>query len=657
MDRRQSFANWSTFPFDDDIHYEALSYTWGSHVKSDLITLGGTAFPVTSNLFAALRALRNEHADSILWIDAVCINQDDIFERSQEVLRMLRIYQRAERVVVWLGETSDDSTFAIDHLLSLVSQWNYDHDRMAQLLVNTATSTFILGAAIIYAVRSRPFPAIWTVTYYARLIPASTGLILLASRIITFWFFFELGLCVFIGYRRATVMATDMASIPEARAVKALESFFMRAWFRRVWVVQEIAAAQDAMILCGPVSISLRDMCIACDQIERRIIRSSTRNPYADSQFQRCRPFRDMFNPNKLSSKKSRLRWDLQSLLIHFSNFGATRPHDKVYGLLGLASEFHHQEEERGAIMAPDYTLPLNKVYAETAKFVIMWSGRLDILRACDGFHRMPGLPSWAPDWNCDVFRKHRQLSSHTKSYHLPSDLVPAQPVARFLNDSSTMIVRGFIIGHFIDSGEILFSTNPSDETNHNLLDPVLKYYFPIMTWIFKFYIVRCCIRFCIRFCVGFCLKPSIRLFNRFYPEAHVILPRSFDRIDEYLGESKIDEDDGEYFGPPQVMANLFPLADTNAEERILRNVHWESILNRTSIAMRNGHTYTPNPQVGDLICMFIGAAEAYIVRKTGGDYELFCSATFGPFTQLLWEDCEREHREGTLKLQYFRLR
>jgi hypothetical protein len=62
-------------------------------------------------------------------------------------------------------------------------------------------------------------------------------------------------------------------------------------------------------------------------------------------------------------------------------------------------------------------------------------------------------------------------------------------------------------------------------------------------------------------------------------------------------------------------------------------------------------HTYTPSLRGCDLICMFIGAGEPYIVRKDGDHSVLLNSATFGPFNHFLWKDCEREHLEGTLTL------
>ena len=84
-------------------HYEALSYTWG--VPDDLnfkIWVNGVHLPVRRNLLTVLRALRRDK-DRTLWIDALCINQEDVRERQQQVGIMGSIYMKAARVVGWLG--------------------------------------------------------------------------------------------------------------------------------------------------------------------------------------------------------------------------------------------------------------------------------------------------------------------------------------------------------------------------------------------------------------------------------------------------------------------------------------------------------------------------------------------------------------------------
>jgi hypothetical protein len=61
-------------------------------------------------------------------VDAICINQDDLAERSAEVLEMGSIYSRAEQVVVWLGPSSKDSRLAVETLKKLGDGVHYHMD-------------------------------------------------------------------------------------------------------------------------------------------------------------------------------------------------------------------------------------------------------------------------------------------------------------------------------------------------------------------------------------------------------------------------------------------------------------------------------------------------------------------------------------------------
>ncbi|KAI1129808.1 HET-domain-containing protein [Nemania abortiva] len=92
-----------TVSLDDPNEFEALSYVWGSEKDPIQIIIGGQIKDVTENLGLALRHLRNDEKDRILWVDAVCINQDDQDERSSQVQLMQRIYSCASLVVAWLG--------------------------------------------------------------------------------------------------------------------------------------------------------------------------------------------------------------------------------------------------------------------------------------------------------------------------------------------------------------------------------------------------------------------------------------------------------------------------------------------------------------------------------------------------------------------------
>ncbi len=127
-------------PYDDDEHspihcqlfdypllgsgrrthlYEALSYVWGSPEKSRLVSTDEGSLSVTENLHAALSRLRNHFSPRIIWIDAICINQDDKEERGHQVRSMVEIYSRASRVVVWL----EDATTGVGQIDRGHSRW------------------------------------------------------------------------------------------------------------------------------------------------------------------------------------------------------------------------------------------------------------------------------------------------------------------------------------------------------------------------------------------------------------------------------------------------------------------------------------------------------------------------------------------------------
>ena len=89
---------------DDNSEYDALSYTWGDPDDLENIYVNSHVFPVRRNLFDALCTLKQSgNLQGHIWADAVCINQEDINERNQQVQMMTRIYTQAQTVRIWLG--------------------------------------------------------------------------------------------------------------------------------------------------------------------------------------------------------------------------------------------------------------------------------------------------------------------------------------------------------------------------------------------------------------------------------------------------------------------------------------------------------------------------------------------------------------------------
>ena len=83
--------------------HTALSYTWGSEVPRFTVQINGKAFVVRRNLCESLKVARHKYTSLALWIDAICINQESLDERNDQVGFMAAIYQQAKQTIIWLG--------------------------------------------------------------------------------------------------------------------------------------------------------------------------------------------------------------------------------------------------------------------------------------------------------------------------------------------------------------------------------------------------------------------------------------------------------------------------------------------------------------------------------------------------------------------------
>ncbi|KAH9216197.1 heterokaryon incompatibility protein-domain-containing protein, partial [Leptodontidium sp. 2 PMI_412] len=174
---------------ESDATYEALSYVWGNDQDTLRIQVDDQALNVTRNLRSALRHLRCPGTSRMLWVDAVCIDQNNTTERTQQVGIMSSIYRTACRTVVWLGTATEDTGKAFSLFATLAKK---KRESIVESAGDSGSSSHRAGE-----------PAIPPLTKIVEGLDAG------------------------------------------------IENIIKRPWFNRVWVVQEIALGRSATVVCG----------------------------------------------------------------------------------------------------------------------------------------------------------------------------------------------------------------------------------------------------------------------------------------------------------------------------------------------------------------------------------------------------------------------
>jgi hypothetical protein len=197
------------------IQYEALSYCWstgdGDSTQSRTIICNGMAMSITRNCEMALRRLRLVDHMRSLWVDSVCINQAAGQERNHQVSLMGSIYSQATKVLVWLGPCSEATDPVTNTPLSTLCL-----DYMSRMAVELQESK---------AAHYKPDLDI----YEDRWQHVSSPL-----------------------YRDFLQQGADYVSTRNPSPL--VQGFFdvaNRLWWQRIWVVQEVALAREAIVFCG----------------------------------------------------------------------------------------------------------------------------------------------------------------------------------------------------------------------------------------------------------------------------------------------------------------------------------------------------------------------------------------------------------------------
>ena len=95
------------------LRYESISYSWGNPKVLSEIEIDGIRTKMPASSVAAVRRMRLPNRERVLWIDAICINQADLDERSQQVAFMKDIYSNSRGNLIYLGEEEATTEAAV----------------------------------------------------------------------------------------------------------------------------------------------------------------------------------------------------------------------------------------------------------------------------------------------------------------------------------------------------------------------------------------------------------------------------------------------------------------------------------------------------------------------------------------------------------------
>jgi heterokaryon incompatibility protein (HET) len=321
------------------VNFTALSYAWGDPNKRKNITINQCSMSVTINLYDALQHMRHITEPRSLWIDALCINQEDLEERAAQVLRMGDIFSKASQVEAWIGKDDKNDHAAIDFIES-VKRRVFDNG-------NTAGDFLVLVRMFMDVNRSRQ----------------------------------ELS-----------------KSSPET--ILGLIGLFRHPWWKRLWVVQEMSLADPTHAIARygsrtihwqtllSVAIMLFYGNFLINLIE---IRSSLGETIADELHHGLRMFASQRIPSQPLAP-----FNLTWLLLHHRGCETSDPRDRVYALLGICGD------AKAIGVKPDYTVSPQQLYLDIFKKLVTTTASLDVIcgSAGPGPKNFSNLPSWVPDWS-----------------------------------------------------------------------------------------------------------------------------------------------------------------------------------------------------------------------------------------------------------------
>lgn len=330
--------------------YDAISYCWGGQEPSRTIMCDNIPMPITQSLHDALCRFRSPDRTTALWADAICINQEDLKEKSQQLPLMGRIYSQANEVKVWLGPANDETpqvAVLVKEICRLAQECATAHELTLDDMFDLDSSEWEEAAA-----------------------------------------------------------DTEEALEKRDHDWDIFIRFLKNPWFSRSWVIQEVALSRGrAHLYCGDtVSWLWDDVVVAIffsfhSDILADVVMSE--DPENALTAHRVGALAKTTTLAKQDTEEEGI--DLLWLLYTNSPSLATNPLDKVYAILGIAKN-EDPSTPSGQIIVPDYRLDAATLYQQVSEIFLARFPKFYILTGA-GIRlphpsQTPGLPSWVIDWN-----------------------------------------------------------------------------------------------------------------------------------------------------------------------------------------------------------------------------------------------------------------
>ncbi|KAF8850448.1 hypothetical protein BDZ45DRAFT_679801 [Acephala macrosclerotiorum] len=395
---------------NDAPDYEALSYTWGDEKPIYQISCDGEAFAIRPNLLHALKRLRYRTKSRVLWIDAICIDQistNTNNEKNHQIPLMRRIYPSASRVLVWLGEEANNSSMGMAMMkkISKIDEDDFDGVSRAILLPESSGSFFVPAAVK---------------QYFDELIDDDSDLygdsddetcleILPQVPSVACNIVGKIVIGIFAPEDPRSEMSSDDESIiginrlsdvylpPHgSTAWAALRALINRPWFSRIWVIQEVAVAEKALVICGKDVLSWK----VVERAAEVMMAASFPDDAGGRSWMNIVTMKGAGTVYRDEESGEEDTNDIRShgllkLLTSTLHTNASDPKDKIFGLYGLLPESTAPKPP-----SVNYDTSVEILYRDVARFLIEEDNHLIVLQMQGVERKLKKLPSWVPDWS-----------------------------------------------------------------------------------------------------------------------------------------------------------------------------------------------------------------------------------------------------------------